>query len=218
METRIPQRGSDVRYGSACRALSLRVAADRVVLIVAAPPEPAERVHVWFESTQRRPTLKDLPPRCRNQRESRGVTAKAEIEGTLRIGWRQGPEGARSASPGLLESNPWRRLTISEHREHLLPDTEDISCRGAPIVGRHVGMRQCIYRGPRSSRTRRSLQVCRQGRSRRRVGRSGGRRRQSSRGRDSGGLSGGDRQPFVHALGDQQRRTEAEPPDRGRSS
>jgi hypothetical protein len=23
----------------------------------------------------------------------------------------------RSASPGLLESNPWRRLTISEHRE-----------------------------------------------------------------------------------------------------
>jgi hypothetical protein len=37
------------------------------------------------------------------------------------------PEGARSASPGLLESNPWRRLTISEHRGHLLPDTEDIS-------------------------------------------------------------------------------------------
>jgi hypothetical protein len=41
------------------------------------------------------------------------------------------PEGARSTSPGLLESNPWRRLTISEHRGHLLPETEDIFCRAA---------------------------------------------------------------------------------------
>ena len=34
---------------------------------------------------------------------------------------------------------------MSEHREHLLPDTEDISCRGALIVGLHAGMRQRIY-------------------------------------------------------------------------
>jgi hypothetical protein len=46
----------------------------------------------------------------------------------------------------LLESNPWRRLTISEHRGHLLPDAEDISCRGAPTVGLHAEMRQRIYR------------------------------------------------------------------------
>src|SRR5438105_4625723 len=64
------------------------------------------------------------------------------------------PEGACSASPGLLESNPRRRLTMSEHREHLLPDTEDISCRGAPIVGLHAGMRQRIYRRPRSAQGR----------------------------------------------------------------
>jgi hypothetical protein len=34
---------------------------------------------------------------------------------------------------------------MSEHREHLLPDTEDISCRGALIVGLHAGLRQRIY-------------------------------------------------------------------------
>jgi hypothetical protein len=55
------------------------------------------------------------------------------------------PEGARSASPGLLEGNPWRRLTIGEHREHLLPYTEDISCRGPPSVGRDGRLRQRIY-------------------------------------------------------------------------
>jgi hypothetical protein len=36
---------------------------------------------------------------------------------------------------------------MSEHREYLLPDTEDISCRGAAIVGRRGDMRQRIYRG-----------------------------------------------------------------------
>jgi hypothetical protein len=35
---------------------------------------------------------------------------------------------------------------MSEHREHLLPDAEDISCRGAPIVGPRAGLRQRIYR------------------------------------------------------------------------
>jgi hypothetical protein len=34
---------------------------------------------------------------------------------------------------------------MSEHREDLLPDTEDISCRGAPIVGLRAGLRQRIY-------------------------------------------------------------------------
>src|SRR5580692_2527477 len=42
----------------------------------------------------------------------------SRIEGALRIvaeaSFLRAP---RSASPGLLESNPWRRLTISEHRE-----------------------------------------------------------------------------------------------------
>jgi hypothetical protein len=70
----------------------------------------------------------------------------AQIEGALRPGRRRIPEGARSASPGLLENNPWRRLTISEHRGHLLPDAEDVSCRGAPTVGPHAEMRQRIYR------------------------------------------------------------------------
>jgi len=37
---------------------------------------------------------------------------------------------------------------MSEHREHLLPDTEDISCRGALIVGLHADMRQRIYLRP----------------------------------------------------------------------
>ena len=82
------------------------------------------------------------------------------LEGTLRTGGRQLPEGARSASPGLLESNPWRRLTISEHRGHLLPDTEDISLpRGALTVGLHSGTRQRICRQPRSLLARRSRQV-----------------------------------------------------------
>ena len=35
---------------------------------------------------------------------------------------------------------------MSEHREYLLPDTEDMSCRGAAIVGLHAGWRQRIYR------------------------------------------------------------------------
>ena len=35
---------------------------------------------------------------------------------------------------------------MSEHRGHLLPDTEDISCRGGPIVELRPGMRQRIYR------------------------------------------------------------------------
>jgi hypothetical protein len=62
------------------------------------------------------------------------------------------PEGARSSSPGSLESNPWRRLTISEHREHLLLDTEDVPCRGAAVVGPNAGMRQRICRRARSAR------------------------------------------------------------------
>jgi hypothetical protein len=62
------------------------------------------------------------------------------------LGLSQIPEGARSSSPGSLESNPWRRLTISKHREHLLPDTEDVPCRGAAIVEPNAGMRQRIYR------------------------------------------------------------------------
>jgi SAM-dependent methyltransferase len=37
---------------------------------------------------------------------------------------------------------------MSEHREHLLPDTEDISCRGALTVRLHADMRQRIYRSP----------------------------------------------------------------------
>src|SRR5580692_12806550 len=65
----------------------------------------------------------------------------------------------RSASPGLLESNPWRRLTMSEHRGHLLPDTEDISCRAAATVGLHAERRQRIYLWPRSSGARRSGHV-----------------------------------------------------------
>ena len=36
---------------------------------------------------------------------------------------------------------------MSEHREHLLPDTEDIYCRGALTVGLHADMRQRFYRG-----------------------------------------------------------------------
>jgi hypothetical protein len=68
------------------------------------------------------------------------------------LGLSQIPEGARSSSPGSLESNPWRRLTISEHREHLLPDAEDVPCRGAAIVEPNVGMRQRIYRRARSTR------------------------------------------------------------------
>jgi hypothetical protein len=35
---------------------------------------------------------------------------------------------------------------MSEHRGHLLPDTEDISCRGGLIVGLRTGVRQRIYR------------------------------------------------------------------------
>jgi len=35
---------------------------------------------------------------------------------------------------------------MSEHREHLLPDTEDVPCRGAAIVDPDAGMRQRIYR------------------------------------------------------------------------
>ena len=31
---------------------------------------------------------------------------------------------------------------MSEHRGHLLPDAEDISCRGGLIVGLRTGMRQ----------------------------------------------------------------------------
>jgi hypothetical protein len=62
------------------------------------------------------------------------------------------PEGARSSSPGLLESNSWRRLTISEHREHLLPYTGDVPCRGAVIVDPNAGMRQRIYQRTRSTR------------------------------------------------------------------
>ncbi len=41
---------------------------------------------------------------------------------------------------------------MSEHREHLLPDTEDVPCRGAAIVEPNVGMRQRIYRRARSIR------------------------------------------------------------------
>jgi hypothetical protein len=77
-------------------------------------------------------------------------------------GWRQKapsgsqlsqiPEGARSSSPGLLESSPRRRLTMSEHREHLLPDAEDVACRGAVIVEPNADMEQRIYRQARSTR------------------------------------------------------------------
>jgi hypothetical protein len=82
------------------------------------------------------------------------------LEGTLRTGRGQIPEGARSASPGLLESDPWRRLTMSEHREHLLPDTADIFLpRGAATVGLHADRRQRIYRWPRSSRACRLRRV-----------------------------------------------------------
>jgi hypothetical protein len=56
----------------------------------------------------------------------------------------------RSASPGWLESNPRRRLTMSEHRELLLPDAEDMCCRGALTVGLPASRQQRIYRWPRS--------------------------------------------------------------------
>jgi hypothetical protein len=49
---------------------------------------------------------------------------------------------------------------MSEHRGHLLPDTEDIFLpRGAATVGLHTGRRQRIYRSPRSSRAPRYVRL-----------------------------------------------------------
>jgi hypothetical protein len=59
---------------------------------------------------------------------------------------------------------------MSEHREHLLPDTEDVPCRGAAIVEPNIGMRQRIYRRARSIRAHPPVKSgCRRARSRRHV-------------------------------------------------
>jgi hypothetical protein len=43
---------------------------------------------------------------------------------------------------------------MSEHRGHLLPCPEEISCRGAASLGLRADPRQRIYRRPRSGQCR----------------------------------------------------------------
>ena len=92
---------------------------------------------------------------------------------------------------------------MSEHREHLLPGTEDISCRGSPTVGLHADMRQRIYRWPRSSRARPSRQIpARHPRGHALSGRATAGGKVAVAGVPTV-VAGGRRQPFVHALDDQ---------------
>lgn len=95
---------------------------------------------------------------------------------------------------------------MSEHREHLLSDTEGISCRGALILGRRADLRQRIYPRSRSLPARRPPQAgARRARGDALSGPATGSKGAGGQGSGAGHLAAteGSRQPFVPARGDQ---------------